>query len=235
MMAWYDGSMGFHWWVAEQYEAGGIVAVGSIVFWVIFSITLHELSHGWAAIRQGDDTPIYSGHMTWNPLVHMGTASLIMFGLFGFAWGAMPINPSRFRSRHGEAIVAAAGPAMNLAISVVAALLFVAWLRLGRSHVEPHVARNVSVFLTTGVGMNLFLMVFNLMPLPPLDGSRILGDFWRGYWRLLSNERGALIAVIVMVLAFQKLAGPVFAVAGFLGVWMIRGMLALTGGAPALP
>lgn len=54
---------------------------------VIFSITLHELAHGWAAIWQGDRTPIETGHMTWNPLVHMGWASLLMFAIVGIAWG----------------------------------------------------------------------------------------------------------------------------------------------------
>lgn len=231
----YYGRMGFNWWVATVYEAGGVVAVGSIVFWVICSITLHELSHGWAAIRQGDDTPILSGHMTWNPLVHMGTMSLMMFALLGYAWGAMPVNPSRFRSRRGEAIVAASGPAMNFAISVVAAVVLVLWVRLAAGHVAPHVYDNVLRFLDRGVGLNLFLMMFNLLPLPPLDGSRILGDFWPGYWRLLSNERAAFVAIIVLILAFQHLAGPVFEISNTLGGMMLWVMFLVTGGVPGGP
>lgn len=227
--------MGFNWWVTSMYEAGGVVAVGSIVFWIIFSIVLHELSHGWAAIRQGDDTPILSGHMTWNPLVHMGTMSLLMFALLGYAWGAMPVNPSRFRSRYGEAIVAASGPAMNLAISIVAALMLVLWFRLAGGHVAPHVFENVLHFLERGVGLNLFLMLFNLIPLPPLDGSRILGNFWQRYWQLLSNERAVFVAIIVVILAFQHLAGPVFQVSSTLGAWMLHAMFIITGGVPNVP
>lgn len=227
--------MGFNWWVTSVYESGGIVAVGSIVFWVICSIVLHELSHGWAAIRQGDDTPILSGHMTWNPLVHLGTMSLLMFAFLGYAWGAMPVNPSRFRSRRGEAIVAASGPAMNLAIAVVAAVLLVAWVRLAAGHVAPHVFDNVLTFLERGVGLNLFLMLFNLIPLPPLDGSRILGDFWPRYWQILSNERAAFVAIVVVILAFQKLAGPVFVISSILGAIMLHALFSLTGGVPPIP
>ena len=98
------------WWVHEEFRAGGLVAVLSWAFWVIFSITLHELGHGWAAIRQGDDTPRRFGRMTLNPLVHMGVPSLVMFALIGIAWGAMPVEPSRFRwGRRGRVLVSAAG------------------------------------------------------------------------------------------------------------------------------
>ncbi|MBT5381502.1 MAG: site-2 protease family protein, partial [Phycisphaerae bacterium] len=90
----------------------------SWIFWVLLSITLHELAHGWAAIWEGDKTPIETGHMSANPVVHMGRFSLIVFALIGFAWGLMPVRPWRFRhGRLGEAIVAIAGPAMNLALA----------------------------------------------------------------------------------------------------------------------
>ncbi len=75
---------------------------------VVVSICLHELAHGWAAIRQGDDTPIQLGHMTFNPMVHMGSVSLLLFVFTGIAFGAMPVNPLRFRSRYGQAIVSGA-------------------------------------------------------------------------------------------------------------------------------
>ena len=93
-----------NWWVHQQYYEGGISLVVGWAFWVILSITLHELAHGWAALRQGDTTPRDTGHMTWDPLVHMGGMSLIMFALIGIAWGVMPTDPSRYRSgRRGRA------------------------------------------------------------------------------------------------------------------------------------
>ena len=92
------------WWVHQEYRSGGLVAVLSWAFWVIFSITLHELGHGWAAIRQGDDTPRRLGRMTLNPLVHMGVPSLVMFALIGIAWGAIatdgPIGVTAGRAWH---------------------------------------------------------------------------------------------------------------------------------------
>ena len=72
----------------------------SWVVTVVVSVVLHELGHGVAALRQGDDTPRTSGHMTLNPLVHMGGLSLFLLFVIGIAWGMMPVNPSRFRSRH---------------------------------------------------------------------------------------------------------------------------------------
>ena len=81
----------------------------SVVVAVVISIVLHELGHGFAAIWQGDDTPRISGHMTLNPLVHMGGFSLFLLVMAGIAFGQMPVNPGRFRSRYGNALVAAAG------------------------------------------------------------------------------------------------------------------------------
>ena len=81
---------------------------------------LHELAHGWAAIWLGDQTPVRQGRMTGNPLVHMGPWSLLMLAVAGIAWGQMPIDRTRLRGRHGEAIVAAAGPAMNVLLALAA-------------------------------------------------------------------------------------------------------------------
>ena len=103
------------WWVIEAWEQSPVL-LGSWVFWVFFSITLHELGHGWAAMRVGDQTPRLTGHMTWNPIVHMGPVSLVLFALLGLCWGAMPVDPSRFRGKHADAKVAFAGPMMNFSL-----------------------------------------------------------------------------------------------------------------------
>ena len=70
-----------NWWVHDLYASGRIVELVSWIFWVLLSITLHELGHGWMAIREGDRTPIELGRMTMNPLVHMGHFSLLLFAL----------------------------------------------------------------------------------------------------------------------------------------------------------
>ena len=169
------------WWVHSVYESGGLAAVLGWFFWVIFSICLHELAHGWAAIWQGDRTPRETGHMTMNPVVHMGGASLVVFALAGIAWGLMPTDPSRYRwGRRGRIVVAAAGPLMNLLIALVALLLLVGYMHLGPT--DTPVGARVMNFLYMGGMLNMVLLLFNLMPIPPLDGSQMLmGASYRCY------------------------------------------------------
>jgi Zn-dependent protease len=209
--------LGGGWWFASAWEVSPVLAVGWVV-WVIGSIILHELAHGWAAIRQGDDTPIHTGHMTWNPLVHMGPTSLIVFALIGIAWGMMPVNPSRFRSRYGDAIVAFAGPLMNISLAAVAAVLYVVWVGLGGGYWTPWSATdplfsNLQMFLRVGIMLNLLLAIFNLLPVPPLDGSRILASVHPPFRRLWEGEHAAVLGLIVFAGIFF-LGGPyIFGVA----------------------
>ena len=160
-----------NWWVHSAYESGGIVLLFSWAFWVIFSIVLHELAHGWAAIANGDNTPREMGHMTMNPIVHMGRMSLIFFAIAGIAWGLMPINPHRFRhERRGRVLVAAAGPAMNLLLAFITLTAAGTWawaVANGRITVAEHTAANVAQFLFWGGFINLVLGAFNLLPIPP--------------------------------------------------------------------
>src|SRR3954447_26147620 len=96
---------------------------------VVVSISLHELAHGIVAIWLGDRTPIETGHMTLNPAVHLGPISLICLLLAGIAWGSMPVTPSRLRGRYGDALVAAAGPIMNLLLGAIALVALGLWRR----------------------------------------------------------------------------------------------------------
>lgn len=140
-----------HWWVQEIWELSPVL-LGCWVFWIIGSITLHELAHGWAALRQGDSTPVEAGHMTLNPVVHMGKVGLIMFAVAGIAFGMMPVDPSRFRSRHGDASVAAAGPAVNLVLAVVSFVCLCVWVPAADGFwvaswdVPNHVYKNFQIF-----------------------------------------------------------------------------------------
>lgn len=197
-----------NWWVSQALEIGGAVSLVSWIVWVIGSIILHELGHGWAAIRSGDRTPIETGHMTWNPMVHMGATSLIVFALFGFTWGLMPVNPSRFRGRYDDAIVAAAGPAMNFGLAVACLVLSGVWegaatgLWFGGNGLPVHFYENVRMFLRVGVIINVMGVMFNLIPVPPLDGSRVLASVFPPFGRLLGHERGQMIALIAFAVLF---------------------------------
>lgn len=189
------------WWIGDLAQEGRYVELVSWIFWVLFSITFHELAHGWAAIRQGDDTPIHLHRMTANPLVHMGFQSLIIFALCGIAWGQMPVNPYRFRHGHrSEIIVSAAGPAMNLLIAAACLVLLTAWMRLVPDGSALH--DNTVVFLFTGVGLNLMLFALNLLPIPPLDGSTILAGYWPRFRRLLSHPQASLFGLFALIAIF---------------------------------
>lgn len=190
------------WWVAEEWAKGPVYLFAWVV-WVIGSIVLHELAHGWAAIRCGDRTPIELGHMTPNPLVHMGQMSLIVFGIVGIAWGAMPVTPSRFRREHDDALVAFAGPAMNLSLAFAAAVLFTLWMKIAvaNSWTGPF-AQNILIFLGSGIFLNIALAIFNLMPIPPLDGARILASYSPPYARFISTEQGRTAGLIAFAVLF---------------------------------
>ena len=148
------------------------VLLASWVFWVLVSVMLHELAHGWTALWQGDDTPRAAGHLNFNPLVHLGTTSLIFFAAVGFAWGQMPVSPWRFRmGRIGDVLVSAAGPAMNMLLAFLSLTALGVWAVKGPAGTPQH--ENVQLFLLTGGWLNLFLACFNLLPFPPLDGSKV--------------------------------------------------------------
>ncbi|MCB9846664.1 MAG: site-2 protease family protein [Phycisphaeraceae bacterium] len=196
------------WWVQDvlSLDNGALILV-SWTFWIIASIVLHELAHGWAALRAGDQTPRLSGHMTLNPVVHMGIPSLVIFAIVGIAWGAMPINPSRFRGRHADAIVALAGPLMNLSLAICSLLACVVWLGFSGGHwtswnIPDHIATNAYLFLVLGAFLNIALMLFNLLPVPPLDGSRIVASFSSAYTRFFGSPSGAPVAMILFLIVF---------------------------------
>ena len=138
-----------------------------VVFTLISSIVLHELAHGVMAIYEGDDTPRVKGHITLNPIVHMGVVSLCCAFVLGIAWGMMPINPDKFRhARRSKVLVFLAGPMSNLAIALFCCLL----MKVTSSAINP--VLGVFAF------MNLFMGLFNLLPLPGLDGFRALAQIF---------------------------------------------------------
>jgi Zn-dependent protease len=195
----------------------------SVVISVVISITLHELAHGWAAIRQGDDTPIRTGHMTGNPLIHMGPFSIAALMIAGIAWGQMPIDPTRLRGKYAEAWVAFAGPAMNFLLSFVALTGLGLWLRFG-GYNDTQVQHNAVNFLSTFGGINAVLGVFNLFPVPPLDGSHIVANLNRKYAIFIGDpaHQGMMIlAFIFMFSAASAIFQPVFRAASSYTHWII--------------
>jgi Zn-dependent protease len=176
-----------------------------IVIVVVISICLHELAHGIVAVWLGDDTPIETGHMTLNPLVHMGPFSILALLLMGIAWGQMPVDRSRLRGKYAEALVAAAGPFCNVLIAIVSLTAFGLWIRFGTpfSAEQSTTATNARKLLETFGVFNVALALFNLIPLPPLDGSRILANLSRWYddkiTMLMAYGGGAVMMISLVV------------------------------------
>lgn len=193
-----------NWWVHDLYADGRYAELISWIFWVLFSITLHELAHGWAAIWQGDNTPIVYQRMTLNPVTHMGAWSLIMFALVGIAWGVMPVDPSRFRwKRRGRIVVSGAGPAMNVLLAIIALTGAAAWGVWGPSS-NTRLFDNVMVFLVTGGWLNIFLALFNLLPLPPLDGANILAGMSFTFYRWFQSPQVQQIGFFILLAIFMS-------------------------------
>jgi len=208
------------WWVADRYHLYGALFVIFWAFWVIFSITLHELGHGWAAIRKGDTTPIMLKRMTFNPLVHMGPTSLILFAVIGIAWGAMPVNPSRFRGKHADAFVAAAGPAVNLALFLICSVGAALVGRYTQAEGSP-VADNAYMFFSLGSFLNAALLALNLLPIPPLDGSRIVASYSRPYRDMIEGPNAAMYATVAVIFVFFAAGEIVFGGARLASDWVI--------------
>ncbi len=210
------------WWISDLMNSpdiNGQVWVVSWIAWVIVSICLHELAHGWTAIKLGDQTPRLAGHMTWNPLVHMGKWSFAMLAVLGIAWGAMPVDSTRLRGKYAETLVLAAGPAMNLLLAILSLALLVLWRALAGGQIMPSVvindplAENFAVFFALGARLNIVLMLFNLLPVMPLDGGRILADRWVWYRELMYSENGQWFSLIAFIFIFLTMGEKLFYVA----------------------
>ncbi|MCC5829208.1 MAG: site-2 protease family protein [Phycisphaeraceae bacterium] len=210
----------------------------SVVVAVMISIILHELAHGFVAIRLGDDTPRHLGHMTIDPVTHMGPLSIGVLFLMGLAWGQMPVDESRMRGRHAGALVAVAGPLTNLLLAILAlstmAILINVW-HDPRSPFEPmswaeamsHRGdqdtltpfQSNSLFVLGIFGsINLLLTIFNLIPVPPLDGSRILANYHHHYRQFIEDPEKQQMLMLGFFLAFiviSRLRQTIFAVSAW--------------------
>lgn len=150
----------------------------SFVFVILFSVTLHEYGHAFVAHKFGDDTAKNEGRLSMNPLVHLDPlGSLLLPAILYlmkspllFAWAIpVPINPDNFKHKKlGNFFVAFAGPLSNIMIAVVSALLL---------HINPSAKSLGNEILTLFISLNCILAAFNLLPIPPLDGSKMFSAF----------------------------------------------------------
>jgi len=192
----------------------------SIVFFIgilLFSVILHEMAHGYVALSLGDPTAKNAGRLTLNPVPHIDpVGSLLMPFLlilfqspFLFGWAKpVPINSFNLRDqKYGSAKVSFAGPAANFGIAVVFGLL----LRFFSAQLSA-VSPDLILFFRSIVELNLILGIFNLVPIPPLDGSHILFDFLpRSFSRVKQflSQYGIFVLLFFMFFLFQFLVLPI--------------------------
>lgn len=184
---------------------------------IVLGITVHEFMHAYAAHRLGDDTGRLMGRMSLNPMAHLDPWGTLLLVLAGFGYGKpVPFNESRLRSTVSVTLVALAGPAANLAL----AALFALPLRLGSAEVFGDIYVTILVFI---VQMNCILAVFNLIPIPPLDGANVVYGLlpprqqysWRTY-----QQYGPILLLFLFLVGSRVLSvvvfGPALAIARFL-------------------
>ncbi|HSA59584.1 MAG TPA: site-2 protease family protein [bacterium] len=197
-----------------------------IVFFPVFlfSLSFHEAAHAWAANRLGDPTAKMMGRLTLNPLAHIDWIGTVLFplmmflmpGLLLFGWARpVPVDPRNLRGgRVGNLKVSAAGPLANILLALIFAGIIRAILYLG---LESPTVVIVAQILDTGVFLNLMLAFFNLIPIPPLDGSGILAGvlpdrYLEGYERIA--RYGFLILIAGLYLGvFRILIIPIYGIA----------------------
>lgn len=180
----------------------------------LVAIVGHELAHAWVSTKLGDPTPRYEGRLTLNPLAHIDPIGAVMMILTGFGWARpVGVNPMYYKDRKkGMALVAIAGPLSNFVMAFfgiligVILMLLVEFLNWGGGAINT-----IFLIAQTFAIRNLCLMVFNLIPIPPLDGSKILGMFLpnRTYYNVLQYERYAIVLIMFLSFtgAFDRIIG----------------------------
>ncbi len=182
---------------------------------LLLALTVHEFAHGYVAYRLGDPTAKNAGRLTLNPLKHLDPIGTIAFFFIKFGWAKpVPVNPNYFKNPRKDMLwVALAGPATNLGLAIISAivtkLIWALASLLPYSAVAEAILVPLNAMLIASVWINLVLCIFNFLPIPPLDGSRILSgilpdDLARSYQQV---ERYGF--VIILVLAFSGILSKV--------------------------
>lgn len=171
----------------------------SRIFVVFFCLPIHELAHGWAAYKMGDSTAKNLGRLTFNPFAHLDLFGTIMLFLFGIGYAnPVPVQTRNFRNpKKGMIVTALAGPGSNLLMAFVFICLYYIVLLLPQNLAVSFIA----YFFDFAATVNVSLAVFNLLPIPPLDGSKVIGFLIpsKTYFKILQYERYIMIALLLLL------------------------------------
>ncbi len=182
-----------------------------IVVVFVFSVTIHEVSHGYAAYKLGDPTAKNYGRLTLNPAKHLDPIGTICILLFGFGWAKpVPVNSRYFNHpKRDDTIVSLAGPVSNLFLAFLSILILdkVCYNLALHGHMPDNVLNACTQLLLSMIQINISLAIFNLLPIPPLDGSHLLTT-WAPYkWRnaIYTIERFGFIGVYLVLMLISRL------------------------------
>ena len=196
------------------YSPGALLALVLSIPGVIIAMTFHEFAHAWMADKLGDDTPRRQGRLTLNPFKHMEPIGMLMLLFAGFGWGKpVQINSNNFNRtitiRKGNALVALAGPAINLILAVIFSIIYALILAFGGTFLISQSGQIVSLIIVNIISMNVGLGVFNLIPLPPLDGSKILVALLPSRQRDWFESHERILYIVFIILWITPLASLV--------------------------
>lgn len=174
---------------------------------IFLVLPFHEWAHAWVASLLGDTNIKYRGRLSLNPMSHIDYVGALCLLLFGFGWAKpVPVDPSRFKNpKWGMALVSLAGPLANIVAGIAGGFIFYGLLYLvpDKMFITSSVGAYVMLFLQYYIAINCSLAVFNLLPIPPLDGSKILFAFLPDRIVYKIYEKEQIISVVLMALLFM--------------------------------
>ncbi len=212
-----------------------IVSVLLLMPIVLFALSLHETAHGYIAYKCGDNTAYLSGRLTLNPLRHLDPVGFLCMLVFGFGWAKpVPINTRNFDNpKKGMVLSALAGPVSNLILGVICSLLFGVVDALyvyfvlvkGCSVFAANCLYYVALLLLLGAQINFIFALFNMIPIPPFDGSRLALAFLpaKTYWGLMKYERQIMFGILITLLVLAQFNLSPFSLLAYkLNEWISR-------------
>ena len=194
---------------------------------IVIALSFHEFAHAFVAVRCGDDTPRLQGRVTLNPIAHFDVVGLIALIIIGFGWGKpVMINPRNFRKpRRDELLVSLAGVTMNFLLAFIFIGLFRLAPLLGGSFLSSTVGTTLVLIVYYTAYINIVLMIFNLLPIPPLDGFNAVTQIFNLrrtelYYRIYDNGFPILMVLLMLNVTGRVLRPAVAAIMDFL-LWVV--------------